>query len=242
VTAGHAIAAARWRSLGLRPERILPVSPGVAMELPGDGERTLLRRSLGLPPSARLVVGIGPLEAHKGFHDAIWAFDILHFLYHDLHLVLVGDGSDRIRLERFSRIVQPPDRIHLVGRQDAVAPLLSSAEMVWVPSHGDVGVNVALEAMSLGRPVIAARQPGLADVVIDGETGLLIPPGGKAALARCTRRLLDEPSLRHRLGETGRQRVARLFSAEALSRRFVELYGGMTDERANYQWPLRRVG
>jgi glycosyltransferase involved in cell wall biosynthesis len=178
---------------------------------------------IALPPGARVLLGIGPLERHKGFRDAIWAFDILKFLYDDLHLVLVGDGPDRGRLELFAREIGALDRVHFAGHQAEVSAWLRRAEVVLVPGRTG-GLNAALEAMAAGRPVVAARVPELAEVVADGATGFLTPPEDKVALARNIRRLVDDDALRQRLGAAGRQRVLEQFSAPALVSRHAALY------------------
>jgi glycosyltransferase involved in cell wall biosynthesis len=107
-----------------------------------------------------------------------------------------------------------------------VQPLLSQAEVVWVPSHAPAGINAALEAMAVSRPVVASRLPELAEVVSDGETGLLFPSGDKAALARQTRVLLDDPDRRRRMGEAGRERVETFFTMEQLVRCYGAVYSG----------------
>src|SRR5439155_17297264 len=119
-----------------------------------------------LPPSARVVLGIGPLEPYKGFRDAIWALDILHFLYDDLHLVLAGAGTDRPRLEAFARATRTRSRVHFAGPRADLGPLLHRAEVVWVPGRRG-GLCAALEAQAAGRPAVAGRQPDLAGVVRD---------------------------------------------------------------------------
>jgi glycosyltransferase involved in cell wall biosynthesis len=80
--------------------------------------------------------------------------------------------------------------------------------------------------MAAGKPVVAARQPVLADIVVDGQTGFLVPPADQAALARQTRVLLDDADLRRRMGEAGQQRVMASFSAAAMVKRFADLYEG----------------
>jgi glycosyltransferase involved in cell wall biosynthesis len=96
--------------------------------------------------------------------------------------------------------------------------------VVWVPSLAESGFNVALEAMALGRAVVASRLPGLAEIIGDGKSGLLANPGNKVDLARQTRLLLDEAGRRRQLGDAARRRVAEHFSSAALVRRYSELY------------------
>ena len=68
-----------------------------------------------LPSAARVVLSVGPLEPHKGYRDAVWAFDILKYLYDDVHLLLVGEGSARAPLQHFARLVRADDRVHFLG-------------------------------------------------------------------------------------------------------------------------------
>ena len=155
----------------------------------------------------------GALLPHKGFYEAIWAFDILHFAQGDVELSIVGEGPERRRLTDFAIRTGLGHRIHLVGEVADIGSLLAQASLVWVPSLADSGAGVALEAMAAGRPVIASRWPGLAELVVDAETGYLVEPGNKIALAQKTRQLLGDPGLRRRLGAAGRRRAEEIFSA-----------------------------
>lgn len=223
VVAGHPGEGQCYRRLGMPAERVCLIPPGVVPFPAPAVPREVLCHGRPLPPTARVVVCVGPLHAPKGYRDALWALDILKYLYDDLHLVLLGDGPDRERLESFARDIQVRDRVHFLGWREDVADWLAAADVVWVPSRADGGVNVALEAMSAGRPVIAGRTPALAAVVADGETGYLVTPGDKVGLARRTRRLLDNAGLRRRRGEVGQQRVAERFAAADLVRRWAEM-------------------
>jgi glycosyltransferase involved in cell wall biosynthesis len=225
VSVASAYEAERCRRQGLRADQVVAIPPGVVIEPAAAVVPTDTRAMLNLPGSARLMAAIGPFEPHKGFRDAVWALDILRGLYEDLHLVLIGCGPDRFRLERFARAIGCRRHLHFAGPQADIALLLAAAEMVWIPDRVEASLNAALEAMAAARPVIASRLPGLVEIVSDGENGLLFPPGDKAALARQTRRLLDDADLRQRLGEAGRRRVTSQFTAEAMVGRFVEVYG-----------------
>ena len=174
-------------------------------------------------PPGRLILGVGPLRPHKGFRDAVWALDVLHYLYEDLRLVLVGDGPDRPRLEQFARTAQVERRVIFTGRLPDPAPWLHASEVAWVPSRTGGGVGAALEAMAAGRPVIAARLPALAEIVVEG-VGRLVPPGDKTELARQTRFLLNDPDCRRAYGEAGRRRATEYYSVERLVGRCAELY------------------
>jgi glycosyltransferase involved in cell wall biosynthesis len=225
VVAGGQAEAECFRKLGLPGEKITVIPPAVEIRVTGSDEPSpaILPPEVARP-DARLLVCAGPLEVHKGFQEAIWATDILKYLYDHLHLMIVGDGPDRERLEQFVHIIGAVGRVHFLGTCKDTAAWLSRAEVVWVPSRAEGGIHVALEAMAAGRPVVASQLPGLAEVVVEGETGFLVPSGDKAALARRTRQLLDHPDQRQRMGEAGRRRVAEHFPPAAMVQRFVELY------------------
>jgi glycosyltransferase involved in cell wall biosynthesis len=210
----------RCRQSGFRSEQVMVIPPGVDNETPSLPAPV----DLGVPPGARVILCVGRLEPRNGFRDAVWAFDILQYLYDDLHLVVAGDGSERDPLQGFARITAAPKRIHLLGWREDVPALLARADVVWVPGLAEGGGNVVLEAMAAGRPIVASRLRGLAEIVVEGETGLLIPPGDKAALARHTRLLLENPGRCRQLGEAGQLTVARCFSRADLVKSHVRLY------------------
>src|SRR5262249_39688074 len=114
--------------------------------------------------------------------------------------------------------------IHFVGEREEITPLFRAAEVVWVPDRIDGGVITALEGMAAERPIIASRLPSLAQVVQEGESGFLVPPGDKPALARQTRILLDERNRAEQMGQRGRLRVAEHFAVAAMVERFGALY------------------
>jgi glycosyltransferase involved in cell wall biosynthesis len=230
VVAGHPAEVQAYRRLGMAAEAVCLVPPGVAPPAVSFPREKLLQ-GLALPPNARVLACVGPLHAHKGFRDALWALDILKYLYEDLHLVLLGDGPDRSRLEGFARDIQVQPRTHFLGAREDVVDWLAAAEVVWVPSRADGGVNVALEAMTVGRPVVVGRTPGLAEVVVDGETGYLVTPGDKVGLARQTRRLLDDSGLRQRFGAAGQKRAEERFAATQLVRRWSDIVDGLIRPR-----------
>ncbi|MBV9122869.1 MAG: glycosyltransferase [Planctomycetes bacterium] len=222
-----------WQRLGVGAEKIRVIAAGVDLASsagaetngqPSPGDRPLPPATLNLPSNTHFLACVGPLEAAKGFRNALWAFDILRCLYKELHLLVIGEGPDRSRLEEFAQAIGVARQVHFVGPQADVAALLARAEVVLVPSQANRGVNAVLEAMAAGRPVVASRCPALAEVVVDEETGLLTPPGDQAAFARQIRRLLDQPDLGRRLGEAGRARAAAHFAAHDQVAHYLRLY------------------
>jgi glycosyltransferase involved in cell wall biosynthesis len=221
--------AERCRRQGIRDDRLIQIAPGTQVFQSPDrkgGDTAPPPYNRGID-SSRVLLGIGPLERHKGFRDAVWALDILRSLHDDLQLVLAGDGPDRPAIESFARTADVSDRVHLVGNRDDVAELLARAVLVWVLSRAPGGINATLEAMAAGRPVIAARRPELAEIIVDGETGFLVPVGDKAALARKTHVLLQDADRRQRMGEAGRIRVLEHFPTATMVQRHANLYDAL---------------
>jgi glycosyltransferase involved in cell wall biosynthesis len=209
VLAFGAAEAGLYHHVGVASNRLIEVRPAVVRAVPAV--------PAALPRAGRVILIVGPIERHKGIHDAIWTLDILHYLYEDLQLVIAGTGEDRSRVEAFCRSVGVTGRVHFLGLVPDLGPWYERAELVWVPGRAG-GVNAALEAQAAGRPVVAGKTLALSEVVVDGETGALFPPGDKPALARQTRLLLDDPERARKLGEAGRQRVVELFNPEQVLR------------------------
>ena len=214
--------AERYRRAAIADSRLTVVPPAMPLA-PGGVKPAQLP---GVTANDRVLLGLGPMEQHKGFREAVWAFDIVRHLYDDVHFVLVGGGPDRPRVEQFARQIGVRSHVHFVDRCDETACYLYRAEIVWVPSLRGGGVCAALEAMAAGRPVIASSLPDLAEIVVDGETGFLVEPNNKAVLARQTRLLLDDPPRSQRMGAAGQHRISEHFTVnrlvEACARRYAE--------------------
>jgi glycosyltransferase involved in cell wall biosynthesis len=212
--------------LGVDPGRIAQVAPAVAPAPPQ--ESSSIRAALGLPLDVRLIACIGPLESEKGFRDAIWALDILRFVFDDIHLLFLGTGSGQDQLRHFARILTVLQFVHFLGPQENVRALLSQVDMVWVPSQRNTGVNAALEAMAAGRPLVATHVPILVELVPPEAGRTLIKPQDQGSLARQTRLLLDGADKRSPLIEAGRKHVAEYHSVQALVEQCAHLYEEIT--------------
>jgi len=182
------------RELGAKAVRVIPS----AVELP---ER------VGEPAEPPEVLFVGRLSPEKGILDLVQAAD-------GIPLTVAGDGPLRDRVPGALGFVQ----------HTALPPLYERAAVVAVPSHRE-GFGVACaEAMAHARPVVASAVGGLLDLVVDGETGMLVPPRDIPALREALERLLADPDLRRRLGEAGRARVQERFSWPAVTDATIAAY------------------
>jgi glycosyltransferase involved in cell wall biosynthesis len=218
------------RELVQVPIEVIPYT--TSLPEPGAPAR---RRSAGGPFT---VVFVGRLVERKGVHHLVDAIAALSSEV-DARLVIVGEGPERASLEARIQAKGLDGRIALRGRvPDAgLRAAYASADAVVLPAvvdrRGDTeGLGVVLlEAMNFGVPVVASDIGGITDIVEDGVSGLLVPPGDAAALAEALARVARDPALAARLGEAGRRRLRERFTWEAITRRWEELYSAVTAQR-----------
>jgi len=209
---------------GLPAEKIRVISNGIVPPQPSDVTRSQLLDQLGLPHSARLVACIGRLWPQKRIKDAIWAADLLKVIRDDVHLLIIGDGPQRAQLVRFRDQVRIADRVHFLGHRNDVFRILPHVDVLWSTSGYEGQSNSIMEAMACGVPVVATDIPGTRDLVVPEQTGFLVPVGNRAAFAKHTNRLLDDPHLARQMGDNARRRILAQFSAEAMVRHYCQLY------------------
>ena len=173
-----------------------------------------------VPADARIVLTTSRLAVQKGVDVALRA---LAGLPEDCVLVVLGEGPERPTLEALASGLGLADRVFLLGRVPDVAAWLRRATVYVQPSRWEgFGLGV-LEAMHASLPVVATRVSSLPELVVDGETGYLVPVDDPAALAGATRRALDAPQF----GAAGRVRALREFSVARMADRLVALFDAL---------------
>lgn len=170
---------------------------------------------------------VGRLTAIKGLRVLFEALDLL--ADRDVTLTLVGDGEDRAFAERKAARL---GNITLLGfqSQSEVAAALAKADALVLPSFAEGVPVVLMEAMASGRPVIATRVGGVAELVEDGVSGFLVPPGNAAALAAAITKLAEAPDLRQAFGKAGRKKVRQDFDIHQEAARLMTLFSGKASE------------
>jgi len=212
---------ARW---GLPAERLRLVRDGVPSAGPGSTTRGQLLAELHLPPNSRLIGTVGQLHPRQRLKDAIWAADLLKVIRDDVHLLVIGDGPHRDRLRRFRDQVVIRDKVHFLGQRGDVQRLLPHLDVFWSASAPGGPSLAILEAMAAGVPVVATDISATQDLVLDGQTGYLVPVGDRARIAKYANRLLNDAELARQMGQAGRQRVIDHFSIGAMVAQHLELY------------------
>ena len=168
---------------------------------------------LGLPDDARVLLAISRLVPQKGLDVAVRALRRVREEEPRAVLVVLGEGPERARLAG--------EGVYLPGRVGDVSAWLARAELLVHPARWEGFGLALLEAMLAGKPVVATRVSSIPEIVVDGETGLLVPPDDPEALAAAILRVLRDPG---RLGEAGLARARSEFSVERMSRRTLAVY------------------
>jgi hypothetical protein len=148
----------------------------------------------------------------------------------EVMFILAGDGPERGRLEAQAAALGLTDRVRFLGQRDDVPALLGACDVFALPSLYEGSSLAVLEAMSAGCTVVTSDIPGTNELVIDGQTGLLTPPGDPGALADALRRTLSDPDRRRRLGDSARARVLAEFTADAMARSVTSVYAELLGE------------
>lgn len=214
---------------GYPGDRLVAVPNGIETDERPATDTAATRRGLGLPEDAPLVAHVGRLCEVKGQRELIGAAALLGSDHPDLRIVLVGEdvetgGAYRRGLAEEAAALGVAGRVVFAGYRGDVPAILDAVDVLALPSRVEGLPLVLLEAMAAGKPVVASPVGGTPELVLDGETGLHVPPGDEAALARALGRLLDDPDLARRLGRAGRERVVQRYSADTMVDRILEIY------------------
>jgi glycosyltransferase involved in cell wall biosynthesis len=181
-----------------------------------------LRREMGWGEAAPVVLFVGRLTAQKGVETLAAAWEEVVARCPAARLVVAGDGGLRPRLEAMQ--ARPAANLHLLGWRSDVASLMLDADVVVVPSLWEGFGLVTLEAMAARKPVVASRVSSLPEIVVDGETGLLVPPADSNSLAEAMLRLLGDRDEAQMFGSAGRRRLESQFTVERMAKRHAEVY------------------
>lgn len=187
-----------------------------------------LRRQLGIPLRAPVVLFVGRLTCDKGIPELIEAFSQLVARFPELRLLVAGFFEEGDPLPPDTRTyLETHPHVILAGAVPDTAPYYAAADVLVLPSHREGLPTVVLEAQAAGLPVVGASATGIVDVVADGQTGLLFPVGNVPALTEAVARLITDGALATKLGLAGQEQVRSKFRQEqiwqALHREYLEV-------------------
>jgi len=202
-------------SLGVHPGHAVLIPNGVPVELfAGDRKPGYLQSVLHLPAATRLVGFIGRLEPEKGPLTFVQMAALLRTAVPDVHFVLVGDGSLRNELLASARALGIEDKVHFTGARFDMPAVLASLELTVLTSESE-GMPLALmEAMASGIASVASSVGGVPEIVLNGVTGLLVPPRSPDAAANAVAMLLGDPARVLAMGTAARERAQSHFGID----------------------------
>jgi glycosyltransferase involved in cell wall biosynthesis len=184
-----------------------------------------LRQAWGFTDES-LVGSIGRLEPRKGHDHLIRAIDRVRRRVPRAALVIAGHdpGGYRSTLERLIGSLGLGQAVRLVGFQSDIPAFLAAVDVFAFASDSEGFGQVIVEAMAAGKPVVASHMPPFSEIVLDGDSGILVTPGDPEELAEAIIRLLRNRNEARQMGQHGRRRAEDLFSADTMSGRTVEIY------------------
>ena len=213
---------------GLPADKVITIHNGVTEPAPADATQVAATRaSLAVAPDAAVVVCVANLIEYKGHRDLLAAWADVRQRCPSAVLWLVGDGAERRAVAHAAEAV---GGVHVLGSRADVRLLLASAALLVQASHQEGLPNAVLEGMAAGLPVVATNVGGTAELVVDGETGLLVAPRDPARLASAIATLLEDADARARMGRAALERVRASFSMTHMVSRYEQLYDRLLTE------------
>ena len=183
-----------------------------------------LRKELAFSPDDYLVGIVAHLADHKGHKYLIRASKILREKAPGIKVIIVGEGPMRLELDRLAKEIKVEDMVFFLGFREDVPRILASLDLFVLSSYLEGLGSSILDAMACRLPVVATQVGGIPEVVIPGETGLLVPPRNSKALANAIIKIYENKEMALSLGKKGYELVHKKFSAEGMAAKIILEY------------------
>ena len=228
---------------GASPDRVVTIVNGVEIsDNLVDTKRAIapLRNELGATDSNPVIGTIGRLHHEKGLDVFLNAAARIAARWSDARFVIIGSGPDRAALESHAERVGIGSNVAFLGERGDAQELLGAMDLFVLSSPEEGMPNVVLEAMAAARPVVATSVGGTPEVVVDGVTGLLVPPGNPERLAAAIEAVLADSARMKAMGRQGRERVQKHFRVDTMVARTVAVYEELLMEKSGLPREARR--
>ena len=221
------------RDDGVAASKIVTVHEGIDIHRIQAETLANIHGELWLPVGAPIVGATGALTVEKGHRHLIDAAALVVREVPDARFVILGEGDHRPQLERHIKELHLEKHFFLPGFRLDVLGFLRAFDLFVMPSLSEGLGTSLLDAMAASKATVATNTGGIPEVVVDGETGLLVPPRDHHALAHAIATLLKDQPRRERMGAAGLERVQRMFSAERMVEKTLEVYRDLSKDNAN---------
>lgn len=219
-------------SAGIPEDRIRMINNGIDVSLYDfDVKKEDAKQALGLDGKT-VILFIGRLDPVKSLSTLLDALPLALDRVPDLHLIIVGDGPDRVLLENQSREFHLDSKVEFTGNQKDVKPYLNAADMFVLCSKTEGISNALLEAMSARVACLATPVGGNLEVLAGGKYGLMVPVGDAKAWADALVQVACDADLRTKLGRNARERILEQYDFNVVGRRYENLYHELTNRFA----------
>ncbi len=226
------------------PVQVTHIPNGVPLELFTPGEPDLqLRAELGLDAADELLCMVGRLTPWKGHKTLLEAFSMVARNRPHAKLMIVGEvafweNSYEGELKDLAVDLRVADRVIWTGYREDVSELLRLCDIFVLPSVNEPFGRVLIEAMATGKPVIGTNSGGVPEIIVDGETGLLVPSNSPTVLAEAIEEMLSDPLAARQMGQAGLRRARERFDAERVAQQVQQVYRRLLDRN----WARRPAG
>ena len=227
---------------GIPPTKVVTIPNGIDLSaFRGSIDVEGLRRSLGLDANRPLVMQVGRLSAQKDPLAFVEGARRVMQARPDVQFALIGEGPLQEAVASRVQTLEPGGRLHLLGWREQGFKLAAAADVVTLTSRWEGTPYSLLEAMAWARPVVATAVNGCSEVILDGQSGFLAPPGDAALWARRVLDLLDDPEMAAAMGRRGRRRIEEAYSLRDTIARIERLYRQVARSMGKDQLAKRQV-
>jgi len=215
---------------GFNSEKIEVIYNGVNLEeFDKPVDKLALRQKIGIPMGVPVIGIVARLAPEKGHDIFLKAVKKIINVFPQTHFLIVGDGKERKKLEEITHELAIQSNVHFMGIIKDIPQIVSLFDVAVLSSNpvGETVSNAILEYMAASKPVVATNVGSISELVINGETGFLIPCGNSDALADAILRLLKDENLARRLGKAGKGKIEEKFTVQGMVAKYESLFSDL---------------
>jgi glycosyltransferase involved in cell wall biosynthesis len=225
IAVSEAVAKQLQQTFLIPPHKIRVIHNSIPVDRYDCEINLALKADLNLGSERPIVLMVARLDQQKGYPYLFEAISQMR----DVILVIAGDGPEKASLEAQVNKLRLNDQVIFLGYRQDIPDLLACCDVFVLSSLYEGFPLSILEAMAAGKAVVATSVGGIPEAVLDGETGILVPPGDSLALARAIQEILSDPSLSQKMGAAGKARVKQEFSSITMVKRIAQIYEELLD-------------